>query len=131
MSSFILNNYTINALLRGFTYIEKRETFKNYAWDNGFINAGQKLVNLNNEAVNYRYNDKEKPFKFVEIETIDLNDFQFLKTLSCFLYQCSEGNIPKKALFKKLRELEESRTAKIVSEINEYKNAKWGDLDEK
>jgi hypothetical protein len=51
---------------------------------------------------------------------------QLFKSLQCFLYQCSEGNVPEKSLFKALEALSNLLAPAINQESPEYDAAIWG-----
>ncbi len=77
------------------------------------------MLRLNYEAVNFRYeeNNKHIAFKFKEEKT---DIVQILKSVQCFLYQCNEGNIPKRKLFKNLKTTEEILKNLIISKHTDY-----------
>jgi hypothetical protein len=110
-------------------YIERR--FKELGFD---IREGwektlaSKLLMLNREAVFQRYgklSDAEQQ-AVNDFEYISRNRFQILKSIQCFLYQCSEGDIPETSeLYKMLRELEHKIMHEIIDGIKEYQDAKW------
>jgi len=83
------------------------------------------MKGLNLNAVNYRYNEDLQDFKIKFEEITENNEFQILKSLQCFLYQCSEGEIPETKLFKMLKEIEEVLKNKVLDGIEDYKKAKW------
>jgi hypothetical protein len=51
---------------------------------------------------------------------------QLFKSLQCFLYQCSEGNVPERSLFKALDALLNLLGPAINQESPEYAAAIWG-----
>jgi hypothetical protein len=51
---------------------------------------------------------------------------QLFKSLQCFLYQCSEGNVPERSLFKALDALLNLLAPAIDQESPEYDAAIWG-----
>jgi hypothetical protein len=51
-----------------------------------------------------------------------------MKLLRCWLYQCSEGEVPETALFKAFAELSNTLAQVVVSELAEYEAAPWGAL---
>jgi hypothetical protein len=136
MSSFVVSNETINTIASYIgsevirdSYIKRR--FKELGFD---IREGwekilaRKLLMLNKGAVFQRYG------RLLEIEQlatngfeyISRNRFQILKSIQCFLYQCSEGNIPETSeLYKLLRELEYKIMHEIIDDMKEYQDAKW------
>jgi len=90
---------------------------------------GQQMHALNVEAVNHRYGENpdmlpKTPYKFHVVP--GASDGQILKSLSCFLYQCSEGDVDKKPLFKKLDKFRDSLAYCIATNTPEYETATWG-----
>jgi hypothetical protein len=45
--------------------------------------------------------------------------------MHCLRYQCSEGDVPKKSLYRWLSRAIHHYESKIVSELQEYEDAKW------
>lgn len=143
MSSFIVDNNTINKLVEYFikcSYSEegvKPQVYDileelgyslNYKFDDTNPNADNlfnDMILLNLKAVNYRYDEKNHLVKnkFKEVE--ETNIYQILKSLQCFLYQCSEGEMMKDKLFIALQKIEEILISDIISHLDEYKKAKW------
>jgi hypothetical protein len=131
MSSFTVSDETINTIATciGFeafkdSYIQRR--FKELGFD---IREGWektlaiKLLMLNREAVFQLYgklSDIEQR-AVNDFEYISRNRFQILKSIQCFLYQCSEGNIPETSeLYKLLMELEHKIMHEIIDSMKEY-----------
>ena len=50
---------------------------------------------------------------------------QAYKSFRCFLYQCSEGDVPLSPLYKAVEAAADYLAAEIVPEIPEYEEAKW------
>lgn len=48
------------------------------------------------------------------------------KSVSCFIYQCSEGDVPKQYLYSGVSELQDMLAHEIVGMLPEYKEALWG-----
>jgi hypothetical protein len=48
---------------------------------------------------------------------------QFYKSLECFLYQCAEGNVDERPLYKAIQTLHSSL---VVKDMRGYSNAVWG-----
>ena len=88
---------------------------------------GQKLVNLNQFSICERYEQEDNPYKFnfSFIKGKHLSIYQFLKSVECLAYQSCEGRAEQDKLYKFLIRLEEILKNQIISEIEEYKNAKW------
>jgi hypothetical protein len=55
-----------------------------------------------------------------------LGKVQFFKSLQCFLYQCSEGNVPDRPLFKALQDVEAFLAPTVNQDSPKYNVAVWG-----
>ena len=53
------------------------------------------------------------------------NKYQLLKSLSCYNYQCSEGNAIKEDLHKVCESISHEQAYIIVSDLKQYQDAKW------
>lgn len=86
---------------------------------------GQALWDMNVDAVDARYNEANKPlvytFNFQVTRTL-----QAIKSLRCFLCQCSEGNVPERPLFKLMESYSRHLMYKVISDMPEYDQADWG-----
>jgi hypothetical protein len=124
MSSFIVKNKTINTFL---------SFLNNNLSDEENTLIGRNLLKMNIEATEQRYSEpylnakeKRQELKNFKFEFVSTTKIQALKSLSCFLYQCSEGNIPSKKLFKDFRKKEIDLAFEIIDELRVYKEAEWG-----
>jgi hypothetical protein len=92
------------------------------------------MLALNIDAFRQRYDMK---MLFEDAESLDLDRHnwtplepfspaQFLKTLQCFLYQCSEGDADQRPLFKNLDAIKEALRLNVNEESAEYEAALWG-----
>ena len=91
---------------------------------------GRELLKMNAEALNQRYGDDLKQYK-KHIENYKFNyrietPCQYLKSINCLLYQCSEGDVPNKKLFKWLKKIRQNLLFDIVNNLDDYKKAEWG-----
>jgi hypothetical protein len=105
------------------------------------------LLALNTAAVNQRYGESDPTFVDHEDEKEFRHEyvnelftfalalrseedptpwFQASKSLSCLLYQCSEGDIPKTELFKKLTAFEGTLNTTVIHKLPAYDEAEWG-----
>lgn len=90
---------------------------------------------LNVEAVESRYGDSAtygthegsfRPLDFA-YSYESANTFQVLKSLKCWLYQCSEGDIPERSdLFRVLEQYAGELACGIVADMPAYEAASWG-----
>jgi hypothetical protein len=100
--------------------ILNEETYPEY---NNRVGAALHALNL--AAVNYRYEETTQP-SYDGFKEETATDGQVLMSLRCFLYQCSEGDISEKILYKDLEVLRYEITSMIVEMSPEYQNAQWG-----
>ena len=144
MSSFIIQDETINKLVNFFINCSySKEEYKPEITRQinklGFIleydenekiqdayRFGRSMKRLNILAWNKAYNKKCKTVLFEHDENAnEKNIYQILKSLQCFLYQCSEGDIPKDNLYITLNNIEKILINYIISHLEDYKRAEW------
>lgn len=144
MSSWIVEDKNINRFLNWVYWCED-ELSKNYTQgilkrigfdlksdasdvitDRKYKKLGKAMVKMNYDAVNYRYDKKTKPRAFKYNDKEDHRDIiQVLKSLECYLYQCSEGDINEQPLFIALRSIEEILKNIIIKEFTDYDKKVW------
>lgn len=132
MSAYIVEDKTINKII---TFLDGDQEMRSYLHhelnldldtkDKAF-EFGKKLLALNIQAVNERYN---------ESKSVIPNGYQFnyeitdrigaYKSLRCLIYQCSEGDVPKTALYKTLKEISDYMANSIVSSLKIYEDRPW------
>lgn len=116
MSAFIVNNTTIHRCLCGLY-------FANLSFEYN-ISLGQKLYELNAKAVAQRYEETPERVKFTREES-PVSKISAVKALHCLRYQCSEGDVPKDPLFKKISRAIEILSEDIVCNLPEWNNEPW------
>jgi hypothetical protein len=145
MSAFVVEDKTINRILTWLGNSDNR-------WDlhqvlaaaeichqtNSFLpcpddweeQLGTSMFILNCDAVNARYGKDQaqefRPLNYSYQFELPVTDAQVLKSLQCWLYQCSEGDVPERPLYKAFREVERSIAVDIVRRLDVYENASWG-----
>ena len=140
MSSFIVENKTINRILTHLYYLPSDNVRRSFIYsqlkgrgfdledkdtDKVFTRLGQAMLKMNYDAVNYRYDGKAEAEQFTfKDEKAKLT--QVLKSLQCFIYQCSEGSIPRRRLFKTLKDCEASLMTEIIETQTDYNSMEWG-----
>lgn len=115
MSAFIVSNSTIHRALCGMTYAKLTD-----AYDPAL---GQRLYALNAEAIQQRYGDEQR-VNFAP-ERGEVSKISAVKALHCLRYQCSEGNVPSKKLYKMISRAIEILSEDIVCNLPEWNTAPW------
>lgn len=146
MSAYIVEPQTINRILYRLMY--DRDTYAKdvitrsteFSCDNrGYASdLGQAMYNLNINAVSQRYSNcknlDQLPGYFPDGEYLarfkfalhECGNMQAIKSLECWLYQCSEGDVPQKSkLFQAFERVLHSWQSRALDLIPEYKQAKW------
>lgn len=96
MSAFMVSHECIHRVVLGM-----RSFHQGYAQQDRDL-LGMMLVELNRRAIQARYRElpEVEPYRYVEPQPSNMMPIQVYKSLRCFLYQCSEGNVPDELLFK-------------------------------
>lgn len=88
------------------------------------------MHDMNCEALGQRYGDDPIPFKFEECKrssTLKSKlDEAIFHRLSCYLYQCSEGDVPDHPLYKALRDIQNSIAYRYMKDNNKAP-FEWGE----
>lgn len=87
---------------------------------------------MNVEALRQRYGEIDPDYFMESVESVDLNavpkklrPVQFFKSLQCFMYQCTEGNVPDSAQYKALNAYEKDVPRRIIMNMPAYEKARW------
>ena len=140
MSAFMVEDTTINRVVTWLTreVTTSRFTLDSLAreydvdltsdnWDEKLAKA---MFQLNCDGVNARYGEGEaekfRPLNFTYKPEVDTFRVQVLKSLQCWLYQCSEGDVPETKLYQFFEEVSHHVALKIVMDLPAYDTAKWG-----
>jgi hypothetical protein len=140
MSAFLVEdktiNYVVNWLRRNidqFSLIPHK--LKELGFDTSVAGwaekLGQAMFQLNIEAVNARYGSgqaekfRQLDYRFEHTEAVSL--VQVLKSLQCWLYQCTEGDAPETELYGLFdSDIQMYLMNKIITALPEYEEADWG-----
>jgi len=123
MSAFIVSERTMQRVV---TAMRREEG----AWEDA-CQLGRDLYAMNHRAIEARYGEPQyvPPFEWTVQMLPDEGDrkrwCELLKALDCLLYQCSEGDVPKEALYKQLEACRNKLRAEIVHGLPEYDKAPW------
>ncbi len=140
MSAFMVEDKTINRVVTWLTREVQRNRFtldwlareygvdiESAGWDEKLAQA---MFQLNCDGVNARYGEGEaekfRPLNFSYKPEIYHSLVQVLKSLQCWKYQCSEGDVPETKLYQFFEEVEHHLALKIVMDLPEYDKATWG-----
>lgn len=145
MSSFLISDKGMGAVLQGIAYVKKEhgpypsfpESLKEspeMLWD--------KLFRLNAEAVSQRYEESPAacgpmPEEYrpdgwdgtpsIVIMKMPPTKIDAYKALRCLLYQCSEGDVYKRPFFKDVERCADLLARQIVAESPSYNSSEyWG-----
>jgi hypothetical protein len=97
----------------------------NSLWDN----LGRAMFALNVKAVDARYGEGEAAqFRALDFRpSWEINNaVQAYKSLSCWQYQCSEGDVPETDLFRYMETVLAHIANMIIATLPAYQKATWG-----
>lgn len=144
------NNNTHMAIQgESYTTIEKLQPQNSYIKTVSIKAVYNALSEMNCNALNQRYihDDKAEPEQFpkdynhfeVAKKTIltignykdgafeiPISYYQLLKSIDCYIYQCSEGNVPESALYKAVDDIRAMLANWIIRNTIAYNAANWG-----
>ena len=90
------------------------------------------LFATNCDAVGVRYGEARLPefrinsLTFKAITPAANNPVAVVKDMDCLLYQCSEGDIPERPLYKAMAKFRDHVCRVLIAEMPEYDAAPWG-----
>jgi hypothetical protein len=122
MSSFIVSLKSIDAIT---TWLMPKTELELQPFKTVDPTAiGQQLLDLNFLAYNHRYSQKG-PTPTYSWNIKGLTRVQLYKTLQCYLYQCTEGDIPDTRIYKYLERELRTLADYIITEIPDYQSHPW------
>ena len=87
---------------------------------------GRAMLEMNVDAVNQRYGDNTNPLVLpYRYYPQPVSRIQGLKSLKCWLYQCTEGNVPQQKLFQVMEKFGHFLADEIIYSLPAYNNAEW------
>jgi hypothetical protein len=138
MSAYVVDEKTINKVI---TFLDNDQEMRSYLHHQLNLDLdtrdkaqdfGNKLMALNIQAVNERYDEHEP----VVSKILRAIGYQFhyeltdrigaYKALRCLIYQCSEGDVPKTELYHSLEKISDYMAHSIVSSLKVYEERPWG-----
>ena len=138
MSAYVVDSVCIHRILTAFERAEYRSegVYAGIRPPRQLVTTDQRrelirdLLRMNVDAVNCRY--PQHPAAHVPPCPLDLpgfkrpSDWQCLKSLDCYLYQCSEGDVPERDLYQAVTTFRDRLRSALVCELPEYDAAEWG-----
>ena len=137
VSSFLVSPDCINSIV---TYLEVNQTLHrldprlelDVCGLDELSSLAEAIYRMNKDALEQRYGKhpdgsvlgKTARFRFRMVHRPAVAVY---KACSCLLYQCSEGNIPERKLFKALESVLDIMARDIVTGLPDYEAAPWGD----
>ena len=144
MSAFIVEDKTINEII---AFLHLNQQRMDYAGIARLIQKAGYDIEQNEEewkhladdmfwtncvAVDERYGVgqaqtfRELNFKYEFCLKEGTNAIQAFKSLRCWLYQCTEGDVPETSeIFKLMDEVSDMMAYAIISEMPKYEEARW------
>ena len=136
MSCFLMDENRIAALAHE---IITKNTSDPLADEQGQPYDGERLADamlaMNIDAFRQRYGIKTllvEDLDCIDLDTRNrqpleaLSEVQMFKSLQCFLYQCAEGDVDERPLYKALSAIRELLAPFIHEDSPEYEAAQWG-----
>lgn len=135
MSAFLVEDITINNVVNWLV----RELPNNYYLTEELKKIGysieepgklaKDMFRLNLTSLKQRYGSPEgfRELFFTYKSTYPVAKIQVLKSLQCWLYQCAEGNVVRKKLYRFFDEVVKVYLmSHIIYDLPEYDSAQWG-----
>lgn len=138
MSSFMVTTTTMQHVVAGiFAGHRGKDTLallfdgNYYHGQKGLTDLGNALFAMNGLALHARYgmSDPAPAFRFDMGMLATPALVEHYKAMQCFLYQCSEGNIPESSLFQAVDDAAGLLARRIVEQSAAYEDAPWGHSD--
>jgi hypothetical protein len=129
MSAFIISDETMNRAVNAIRESGNWPisiTRGDFDTPDGLTVLGVQLFGLNDDAVSQRYQDERDPEPMpYRYRPSRCSAAAHLKALQCLIYQCSEGDVPSRPIYKALRNAEHALMNKIIRSLPDYQKAEW------
>ena len=139
MSAFVVSDLTINRVVSYLHYLACSNVLGHTMLENiGFDlksevdckALAEAMFSLNVHAVDQRYGDGQaQEFRALDFHynpIVPPSAIQALKSLSCWHYQCTEGDTTEHLLYRSMDEIQNILALHIVYSLKEYDQAEWG-----
>lgn len=126
MSAFIVSTETMNCVVSSFAPADNWRGRPQKTAEE-LNRLGSQLMKLNADAVSQRYREPVDVMTAAKFRYRDklYSKHQQLKSLHCLIYQCAEGDVPGRKLFKLLKERANELATEIATATPEYNAGKW------
>lgn len=149
MSAYVCDDTTINRIVAGLTNAKDHGDYNtptpkpSEELCNAIENArdfGRTLYAMNINAVEQRYpdcvgnpnnlpgqiSDDGSHLPYTYRPSAPPKAIQLYKSIQCFLYQCSEGDVDELPLYKLLKEYQTRLAVHMIEHSSDYDKADWG-----
>lgn len=134
MSAFIVENMTINRIVSFFSmptnpfiqYKIKKILSLDMTKQKDCKKLAALMFRMNIQAVNQRYSGRAEDFRTMKFNyqfTLDSKPIKTLKSLNCWIYQCSEDVIDTSKEYKLFVSIANIISNEIISDLPEYDKA--------
>jgi len=88
---------------------------------------GRRMHELNARAVAEHYREEPETWPMaVNTPSKACSDIQAYKSLRCWLYQCTEGDVPEDRLYRDMADMANAWACHLVAMSDAYEKAGWG-----
>ena len=134
MSAYVVEDETINLIVAYLEGNEARSWLSDTKSKQKILTEtyeqrqelAERMFAMNVRAVKARYADDKTEYGFTFRDELPPPSIQAYKSLQCFIYQCSEGDVPNDPLYIGLEAIGAGLANLIVSRLPEYDKAVWG-----
>lgn len=138
MSAFMLSDYALSKLARAALavapdlfagYNDGHKSMTIYGSPTPAEWLATDLFLLNGLAMRARYGEVHDAaeFRYEESRGGHDTDVRLYKSIRCFLYQCSEGDVPEKPLFKLMEQFSADVAGDIIWALPSWDELPWGE----
>ena len=127
MSAYVVEDRTIDRIISGLASFDFLDAVLYECETDSADEFGASLLEMNCDAFDERYDDKaDREFlRSYKYKPVPVSKMQLLKSLACYLYQCTEGHVPERSLYKTLYRIKGELAYKIVSDLPAYEAFEW------
>ena len=127
MSAFVVDNAVIHRIISLLATRQMQGTTTNFAVSDKMQRQelGQRMINMNCLAME-ELDGTDEDYQVYEYQHIEATRIEGLKAMHCWLYQCSEGDVPCTQLYGKIEKVARRIVMEIINEMPEYNAAPWG-----